>query len=131
MNLTPWQSTALALFGFAAGLVLHLRWHPLRRHLSDAWDCLRLRPALILWTAGAMLLARVYGETPHAPYSMAQLTDWQEMLLPLARDALAHLAALPAEIRRINEVRRWHQGRASTLASMGTRVNWTLGRIHK
>ena len=51
--------------------------------------------------------------------------DWQ------IRIHEAHLAALPAEIRRINEVRRWHQGRASTLASMGTRVNWTLGRIHK
>lgn len=95
MNLTHWQTTALALLGFAAGLVLHLRWHPLRRHLSDAWDCLRLRPALILLTAGAMLLAAVFGETPHAPYSMAQLTDWREMILPLFYAALAHLAALP------------------------------------
>jgi len=95
LNLTPWQSTALALLGFAVGLVLHLRWHPLRRHLSDAWDCLRLRPALLVWTAGATLLARGFGETPRAPYSLAQLTDWREMLLPLGRDALAHLAALP------------------------------------
>jgi hypothetical protein len=95
LNLTLWQSTALALLGFAAGLVLHLRWHPLRRHLSDAWDCLRLRPALILWSAGAALLATVFGETPHAPCSLPQLTDWREMLLPLAREALAHLAALP------------------------------------
>ena len=85
----------LALFGCAAGLVLHLRWHPLRRHLSDAWDCLRLRPALIVWTAGALLLARVFGETQHAPFSLPQLTDWREMILPLARDALAHLASLP------------------------------------
>ncbi len=85
----------LALLGFAAGLVLHLCWHPLRRHLSDAWDCLRLRPALILCTAGALLLAGVFGEAAHAPYSLAQLTDWQEMLLPLARDALAHMACLP------------------------------------
>ncbi len=95
MNLTHWQTTVVALFGFAAGLVLHLHWHPLRRHLSDAWDCLRLRPALILWTAGALLLATVFGEKPHVPYSMDRLTDWREMILPLARDALAHLAALP------------------------------------
>jgi hypothetical protein len=95
LNLTHWQSTALALFGCAAGLVLHLRWHPLRRHLSDAWDCLRLRSALIAWTAGALLLASVFGEVPHASYSLAQLTDWREMILPLGRDALAHLAALP------------------------------------
>ena len=93
--MTHWQTTALALFGFAAGLVLHLRWHPLRRHLSDAWDCLRLRPALVVLTAGALLLATVFGETQPAPYSMAQLTDWRAMILPLARDSLAHLAALP------------------------------------
>lgn len=42
-----------------------------------------------------MLLATVFGETPRAPYSLPQLTDWQEMILPLARDALAHLATLP------------------------------------
>jgi hypothetical protein len=95
LNLTHWQTTVLALLGFAAGLVLHLRWHPLRRHLSDAWDCLRLRPALILLTAGALLLAGVFGETAHAPYSMSQLTDWREIILPLARDALAHMAVLP------------------------------------
>jgi hypothetical protein len=95
LNLTHWQSTALALFGFAAGLVLHLLWHPLRRHLSDAWDCLRLRPALIMLTAGALLLAGVFGETLHAPFSLHQLTDWREMILPLARDALAHMATLP------------------------------------
>jgi len=95
LNLTHWQTTALALLGFAAGLALHLRWHPLRRHLSDAWDCLRLRPALMVWTAGAMLLATVFGEAVHAPYSLSQLTDWREIILPLARDALAHLAALP------------------------------------
>lgn len=95
MNLTPWHSTALALLGFAAGLVLHLRWHPLRRHLSDAWDCLRLRPALILFTAGAMLLAGVFGEVSVTPYTLHQLTDWQVMIAPLARDALAHVATLP------------------------------------
>jgi len=95
LNLNHWQTTALALLGFAAGLVLHLRWHPLRRHLSDAWDCLRLRPALILLTAGALLLAGVFGEAAHAPYSWSQRTDWREIILPLARDALAHLAVLP------------------------------------
>lgn len=95
LNLTHWQSTALALLGCAAGLALHLRWHPLRQHLSDAWDCLRLHPALILCAAGAMLLAGIFGEPPHAPCTLALLTDWQEMITPLARDALAHLASLP------------------------------------
>ena len=85
----------LALSGCAAGLVLHLRWHPLRRHLSDAWDCLRLHPVLVLLTAGAILLEGVFGEVRHAPYLLPQLTDWGEMMLPLAREAMAHLAALP------------------------------------
>ena len=42
-----------------------------------------------------MLLATVFGETRHMPYSLSQLTDWRGILLPLARDALAHMAALP------------------------------------
>lgn len=95
MNSTHWQSTTLALLGFGTGLVLHLRWHPLRRHLSDAWDCLRLRPALLLLTAGAMLLATAFAETRHVPYSLSQLMDWRGILLPLVRDALAHMAVLP------------------------------------
>lgn len=95
LNLTHWQTTALALLGCAAGLALHLRWHPLRRDLSDAWDCLRLRPALILWAAGAMLLTGVASGTERPPYALAQITDWREMLVPLVRDAAAHLAVLP------------------------------------
>ncbi|WP_395742390.1 hypothetical protein [Prosthecobacter sp.] len=99
MNLTHWQTTALALAGFAAGLLLHLRWHPLRRHLSDAWDFLRLHPVLIPLTAGALLLAGMSGEAAQAqasaPATLQRLSDWREMILPLARAALAHLAALP------------------------------------
>ena len=43
----------------------------------------------------------------------------------------SHLAALPNEIRRINELRRFHQGRAASLADMRTRVNWNLGSARK
>jgi len=95
LNLALWQSTALALLGFIAGLALHLRWHPLRQHLSDAWDLVRLRPVLVVFTAGAMLLASVLGETRPAAHTLVQLTDWREILLPLTRDAAAHLAVLP------------------------------------
>lgn len=95
MNLTHWQSTALAILGFAVGLALHLRWHPLRRHLSDAWDLLRLRPALIVWVAGAALLASAFGDVRPVFISMGQLSDWRELIVPLARDAAAHLALLP------------------------------------
>lgn len=95
MNLSHWQSTALGLLGFAAGLVLHLRWHPLRRHLSDAWDCLRLRPALVACTAGAMLLAAHFTNDIETVYALHYLADWREVIVPLARDALAHMAMLP------------------------------------
>lgn len=95
LNLSHWQTTALALTGFIVGLALHLRWHPLRRHLSDAWDFVRLRPALVLWGGGASLLGSTLGDTSPASYSLVQLNDWRELILPLARDALAHLALLP------------------------------------
>jgi hypothetical protein len=42
-----------------------------------------------------MLLATAFDESPHALYSLPLLIDWREMILPLTRDALAHLAALP------------------------------------
>lgn len=95
LNLSHWQTTALALLGFIAGLALHLRWHPLRQHLSDAWDFVRLRPVLVLWVAGASLLALALGDARPGVYSIVQLSDWRELIVPLIRDALAHLALLP------------------------------------
>jgi hypothetical protein len=95
LNLPHWQSTALALLGFMAGLALHLRWHPLRRHLSDAWDFVRLRPALIVWVAAATLLASILGDARAVAYSQVQLGQWREVSLPLTHDAAAHLARLP------------------------------------
>lgn len=95
LNLSHWQTTTLALLGFIAGLALHLRWHPLRQHLSDAWDFVRLRPVLVLWVAGASLLALALGDARPGAYSIVQLSDWRELIVPLIRDALAHLALLP------------------------------------
>lgn len=95
MNLSHWQTTALALTGFITGLVLHLRWHPLRRHLSDAWDLVRLRPGLVLWVAGASLLWAFFGDVNRNAYSLVELADWRELIVPLTCDALAHLALLP------------------------------------
>lgn len=48
--------------------------------------------------------------------------DWQ------IRVHEAHLAGLPREIKRVNELRRFHQGRAATLAAPKNLVNWHLGR---
>jgi hypothetical protein len=38
------------------------------------------------------------------------------------------LLALPGEIRRLHEIRRFHQGRVATLSENAPRVNWTAGR---
>lgn len=87
--------TVLALLGCAAGLVLHLRWHPLRQELSDAWDFIRQRSVLVLWVAGAMLLAEEVGGVRMETRTLAQLTEWREIIGPLAREAGARLALLP------------------------------------
>ncbi len=93
--LSPWQSIVLALLGFSVGLLLHLRWHPLRQHLSDAWDFLRQRSVLVVATAGSILLASAFGEKPAAALTVVQLGDWREIIGPLAREAAAHVAQLP------------------------------------
>ncbi len=87
--------TLLALLGLVVGLVVHLRWHPLRQHLSDAWDFLRQRSVLVLWVAGGMLLAEGVGSSRPVGRTLAQLTDWREVVGPLAREAAAHVALLP------------------------------------
>lgn len=89
------QPTILALMGLAVGLVLHLRWHPLRQELSDAWDFIRQRSVLVLWVAGAVLLAEAAGGVRIETRTLAQLTDWREVIGPLVREAAAHLALLP------------------------------------
>lgn len=87
--------TIFALLGLVVGLVLHLRWHPLRQLLSDAWDLLRQRSVLVLWVAGGALLAERAGPAPLDARSMAQLADWRDLMGPLAREAAAHVALLP------------------------------------
>lgn len=86
---------ALALLGVAVGLVLHLRWHPLRQELSDAWDFLRQRGVLVLWVAGAGLLAEAVAGGGMETRTLAQLTEWREVIGALARDAGGRLALLP------------------------------------
>jgi hypothetical protein len=94
LNLSHWQTTALALLSFITGLALHLRWQPLRQHLSDAWDLLLLRPGLVLWVAGASLLAATSGDVNRTARSLMELDDRRGLITPLTRDALAHLALL-------------------------------------
>jgi hypothetical protein len=38
------------------------------------------------------------------------------------------LVALPGEIRRLHEIRKFHQGQVATLSELKSPVNWRLGR---
>ena len=60
MDVTPtslWIQTGLALAGAVAGVMLHLKWHPLRRELSEAWDIMTGMPWLTVLGAALMLMA--------------------------------------------------------------------------
>lgn len=97
MTLTsPLLSTVLALAGCVVGVVLHLCWHPLRQQLSDAWDFLRRRGALVFWVAGAALLAEAAGAGAGSQsLTLEQLSDWRLVVGPLTRQALDRVALLP------------------------------------
>ncbi|MBE7497648.1 MAG: hypothetical protein HS117_22100 [Verrucomicrobiaceae bacterium] len=83
------QTTILALLGLTAGLVLHFRWHPLRREFSDAWDFLRSHQALVPLCAGCLLLAGGgHGFSPD------ELEDWRALWLPLMRRAVTEMVVL-------------------------------------
>ena len=83
--------TLIALSACAVGLALHLRWHPLRRELSDAWDFLRLRQSLLLMLAGAALLA---GWDAAGTFTWIELNDWAVLWRPLLRHAFTDFALL-------------------------------------
>jgi hypothetical protein len=67
-------TTILALLGLFTGLVLHLRWHPLRREFSDSWDFLRLRQPLVLLLGILILLGR-----PAPVFTLPELQDWRSL----------------------------------------------------
>lgn len=78
-------TTTLALLGVFIGLALHLRWHPLRREFSDAWEFLRLRQPLVFLLALLILLSR-----PAAVFALPELQDlrgsWPALLGRSFRD---------------------------------------------
>jgi hypothetical protein len=81
--------TFLALLGTAVGLALHLRWHPLRREFSDAWDFLRLRQPLVLVVAGLLLLR---DEAP--AFTGPELEDWRGLWPSLLGRAFTEVTEL-------------------------------------
>lgn len=86
-----WWQTALCVAGWLVGWVLHLKWHPLRRHLSDAWDLLTGRPWLSVMLATMWLLAQWLG-----PESGAD--DWKHVDVSFWRDAASPLALRGVEM---------------------------------
>ncbi len=92
MDVTPsslWIQAGLALTGAVAGVMLHLKWHPLRRQLSDAGDIITGMPWLTVLAAALMLMAEVSGERWVRPLgSLNDLLVWREVAAPLALEAL-------------------------------------------
>ena len=54
---TLWLQTFLVLMALGAGLMLHLKWHPLREEFSEAWDMLQSLRWLVPMMAALQLLS--------------------------------------------------------------------------
>jgi len=76
-------------------MMLHLKWHPLRQHFSDAWDVMMGMPWLTVLSAALMLMAEMAGESWLRPtFTFNELLDWREVVQPLALDALLEQARM-------------------------------------
>jgi len=90
-----WLQTGLALFVVIIGVFLHLKWHPLRRHFSDAWDLMMGMPWLTFLSASLMLLAELTGEGWVRPvWSFNELLVWRDVAQPLLLEALLEEARM-------------------------------------
>ena len=77
-HLPPWLLSLLCVAGLIAGVALHLAWHPLRRHFSDAMDFLRTH-TLPLWLMMAGLAAeRAVPSGRLAPPPGGAAPEWAE-----------------------------------------------------
>lgn len=77
------------MLAVAIGMILHLKWHPLRRHFSDAWDLMAGMPWLTLLSAALMLMAELAGERWVRPaWSFNELLVWRDVAQPLCLEAL-------------------------------------------
>lgn len=90
-----WFQTLLGLALLVVGVFLHLKWHPLRRQFSDAWDIMTQMPWLTLVGAALLLFAELAGEAwLSRPWSYNQLLDWRALAPGLAWSAMAEYARL-------------------------------------
>ncbi|MBB5037317.1 hypothetical protein [Prosthecobacter dejongeii] len=58
---TLWLQTFLVLMVLGAGLMLHLKWHPLREEFSEAWDMLQSLRWIVPMMAALLLLSGEIG----------------------------------------------------------------------
>lgn len=99
VSLPPWLHSALCVAGMIAGVALHLAWHPLRRHFSDAMDFLRTH-TLPLWLMMAGMAAeRVLALGLHPAPDETPAPSWAE---PGALHELA-LASLQQSVMLFHE----------------------------
>jgi hypothetical protein len=91
---TLWLQTLMVMMALGAGLMLHLKWHPLRDCFSDAWGMLQSFGWLVPMMAalGLMSGTQVPWSVPRAG-GMEALTAWQGMegVLPVAALEVAGL----------------------------------------
>ncbi len=92
---TLWLQTFLVLMALGAGLMLHLKWHPLREEFSEAWDMLQSLRWLVPMMAALQLLS---GESVPWGFSMRESganvhSAWAYLLIqiPLAAQEMAAL----------------------------------------
>ncbi len=83
-----WMQTLLSVCGLVVGVILHLKWHPLRRPLSDAWGLMQSQAWFIPLLTSLMLLSE-----PSSPLSLKPETT-SLGLLQLFQSSLGHFAWL-------------------------------------
>jgi hypothetical protein len=102
---TPlWLRALLGVAGLAAGMAAHLKWHPLRRQFSEAFDLLKFRPHVLVIGGTLILAQRLAGSDGLGPLPDPHDTNWMVwsgLALPLLiasaeRFALLLHQALPA-----------------------------------
>lgn len=88
----PWLHPTLCIAGLAAGVALHLAWHPLRRHFSDAYQFMAASPRPL---AAAIAVLLLHG-APEARLGLAHGTfaAWQDAVAPVLRVAAVDAAVL-------------------------------------
>lgn len=90
-----WLQTGASILAVVIGMILHLKWHPLRQHFSDAWNLMMGMPWLIVLSAALMLMAEFAGERWLRPaLSFHELLVWRDVAQPLLLQALLEEARM-------------------------------------